>query len=116
MISMWFNRPLWQRVAAAFALGILAGSLAGEQAAVWFKPLGDIYLNLVRMIVIPLVFFTIASSVAKLAEAGNVARLGARTLFWFMATSVLAVLVGFAFGHLIDPGAGPSHLPAGGGP
>ena len=81
MLTMWFNRPLWQRVAVAFALGILAGSLAGEQAAVWFKPLGDIYLNLVRMIVIPLVFFTIASSVAKLAEAGNVARLGARTLF-----------------------------------
>jgi Na+/H+-dicarboxylate symporter len=52
MLPMWFNRPLWQRVAVAFALGILAGVLAGEQAAVWFKPLGDIYLNLVRMIVI----------------------------------------------------------------
>jgi Na+/H+-dicarboxylate symporter len=113
MFLAWFTRPLWQRVAVAFALGILAGSLAGEQAAVWFKPLGDIYLNLVRMIVIPLVFFTIASSVAKLAEAGNVARLGARTLFWFMATSVLAVLVGIAFGHLINPGVGLSNLPLG---
>jgi Na+/H+-dicarboxylate symporter len=113
MIETWFERPLWQRVAVAFALGILAGTLVGEKAVVWFKPLGDIYLNLVRMIVIPLVFFTIASSVAKLAEAGNVARLGARTLFWFIATSALAVLVGIAFGHLVDPGLGLSNLPLG---
>ena len=113
MISSWFTRPLWQRVAVGFALGILAGVLAGEKAAVWFKPLGDIYLNLVRMIVIPLVFFTITSSVAKLAEAGNVARLGLRTLFWFVATSAIAVLVGIAFGHLIDPGMGLSNLPLG---
>jgi Na+/H+-dicarboxylate symporter len=113
MINKWFGRPLWQRVAVAFALGILAGTLVGDKAAVWFKPLGDIYLNLVRMVVIPLVFFTIASSVAKLAEAGNVARLGARTLFWFVATSTLAVLVGIAFGHLLDPGLGLSNLPLG---
>ncbi|MCB8821501.1 dicarboxylate/amino acid:cation symporter [Microvirga rosea] len=113
MLTVWFKRPLWQRVAVAFALGILAGALVGERATVWFKPLGDIYLNLVRMIVIPLVFFTITSSVAKLAEAGNVARLGIRTLFWFMATSVLAVLVGIAFGHLINPGLGLSNLPLG---
>ncbi|MBZ6078115.1 dicarboxylate/amino acid:cation symporter [Microvirga puerhi] len=113
MIKRWFSRPLWQRVAVAFALGILAGALVGERAVVWFKPLGDIYLNLVRMIVIPLVFFTITSSVAKLAEAGNVARLGIRTLFWFVATSVLAVLVGIAFGHLINPGLGLANLPLG---
>jgi Na+/H+-dicarboxylate symporter len=113
MIKTWFSRPLWQRVAVAFALGIVAGSLAGDKATVWFKPLGDVYLNLVRMVVIPLVFFTITSSVARLAEAGNVARLGARTLFWFVATSALAVLVGIAFGHLIDPGLGLSNLPLG---
>ena len=113
MLKSWFTRPLWQRVAVGFALGILAGVLAGEQAAIWFKPLGDIYLNLVRMIVIPLVFFTITSSVAKLAEAGNVASLGLRTLFWFIATSAIAVLVGIAFGHLIDPGLGLSNLPLG---
>ncbi|MDJ1158636.1 dicarboxylate/amino acid:cation symporter [Chelatococcus sp. SYSU_G07232] len=113
MIASWFERPLWQRVAAGFLLGIVAGVLAGDKAAVWFKPLGDIYLNLVRMVVVPLVFFSIAASVAKLADAGNVARLGARTLFWFVATSALAVLVGIAFGHLINPGAGLSNLPLG---
>jgi Na+/H+-dicarboxylate symporter len=113
MIRTWFSRPLWQRVAVAFALGILAGALVGDKATVWFKPLGDVYLNLVRMVVIPLVFFTIASSVARLAEAGNAARLGVRTLVWFALTSAIAVLVGFAFGHLVDPGTGLANLPLG---
>jgi Na+/H+-dicarboxylate symporter len=113
MIIRWFTRPLWQRVAVAFALGILAGALVGDKATVWFKPLGDVYLNLVRMVVIPLVFFTIASSVARLAEAGNAARLGVRTLVWFALTSAIAVLVGIGFGHLIDPGVGLANLPLG---
>jgi Na+/H+-dicarboxylate symporter len=51
--------------------------------------------------------------VATLAQAGNVARLGLRTLAWFVITSFLAVLVGFAFGHLVDPGLGLSNLPLG---
>ena len=113
MIQTWFSRPLWQRVAVAFALGIVAGALAGDKATVWFKPLGDVYLNLVRMVVVPLVFFTIASSVARLAEAGNAARLGVRTILWFAGTSAIAVLVGFVFGHLVDPGVGLSNLPLG---
>jgi Na+/H+-dicarboxylate symporter len=113
MFIMWFTRPLWQRTAAGFLLGIIAGLLAGPQATVWFKPLGDVYLNLVRMVVVPLVFFTIASSVATLAQAGNVARLGLRTLAWFVITSAIAVFVGFAFGHLVDPGLGLQGLPLG---
>ena len=113
MVNTWFSRPLWQRVAVAFALGIVAGAIAGDKATVWFKPLGDVYLNLVRMVVVPLVFFTIASSVARLAEAGNAARLGVRTILWFAGTSAIAVLVGIAFGHLVDPGVGLSNLPLG---
>jgi Na+/H+-dicarboxylate symporter len=113
MLTSWFTRPLWQRVAVAFALGILAGALVGEKSTVWFKPISDVYLNLVRMVVIPLVFFTIASSVARLADGGNAARLGVRTIGWFAATSAIAVVVGIAFGHLVDPGIGLSNLPLG---
>src|SRR4028118_1065199 len=101
MITTWFSRPLWQRVAVAFVLGILAGALVGDKATVWFKPLGDVYLNLVRMVVIPLVFFTIASSVARLAEAGNAARLGVRTLVWFAPTPAIPVLARLPFGLLV---------------
>ena len=113
MLRRFFAIPLWQRTAAGFVLGILAGLILREQAAVWLQPLGDIYLNLIRMVVAPLVLFTIASSIAKLGEGAGAVRLGVRTLVWFAITSLLAVLIGFAFGHLINPGVGLSNLPLG---
>jgi Na+/H+-dicarboxylate symporter len=113
MIRRFFAIPLWQRTAAGFVLGILAGLILREQAAIWLQPIGDVYLNLIRMVVAPLVLFTIASSIAKLGEGVGAVRLGVRTLAWFAVTSLLAVLVGFAFGHLINPGLGLENLPLG---
>ncbi|QQQ18678.1 dicarboxylate/amino acid:cation symporter [Brevundimonas vitis] len=113
MIARFFAIPLWQRTAAGFALGILAGLIMGPAAEVWLQPIGDVYLNLIRMVVAPLVLFTIASSIAKLGEGVGAVRLGVRTIAWFAATSFLAVLVGLGFGHLFDPGVGLSNLPLG---
>lgn len=113
MLRRFFAIPLWQRTAAGFVLGVLAGLILREQAAVWLQPIGDVYLNLIRMVVIPLVLFTIASSIAKLGEGVGAVRLAARTVMWFAITSLLAVLVGFLFGHLINPGVGLADLPLG---
>lgn len=113
MLRRFFAIPLWQRTAAGFALGILAGLILGDLAPIWLQPIGDVYLNLIRMVVAPLVLFTIASSIAKLGEGVGAVRLAVRTLVWFALTSLLAVLVGFAFGHLINPGLGLSNLPLG---
>src|SRR3989344_1470838 len=113
MLHRFFAIPLWQRTAAGFALGIAAGLVLRDQATIWLQPIGDVYLNLIRMVVAPLVLFTIASSIARLGEGVGAIRLGVRTLAWFAVTSLLAVLVGFAFGPLIDPGAGLQTLPLG---
>lgn len=113
MFRRFFAIPLWQRTAAGFGLGIVAGLILREQAEVWLQPIGDVYLNLIRMVVAPLVLFTIASSIAKLGEGAGAVRLGVRTLVWFAITSLLAVLVGFAFGHIINPGLGLENLPLG---
>ena len=113
MLRAFFRIPLWQRTAAGFALGILAGLLLGPAAETWLQPIGDVYLNLIRMVVAPLMLFTIASSIAKLGEGVGAVRLAVRTVVWFAITSLLAVLVGFAVGHLLDPGVGLSNLPLG---
>ncbi|WP_029415478.1 dicarboxylate/amino acid:cation symporter [Brevundimonas bacteroides] len=113
MFTRFFAIPLWQRTAAGFVLGIVAGLILQERATIWLEPIGDVYLNLIRMVVAPLVLFTIASSIAKLGEGTGAVRLAIRTVVWFALTSFLAVLVGLAFGHLIDPGAGLANLPLG---
>lgn len=113
MLRRFFAIPLWQRTAAGFALGILAGLILRERSETWLGPIGDVYLNLIRMVVAPLVLFTIASSIAKLGEGVGAVRLAVRTVVWFAVTSLLAVLVGFAVGHLVNPGLGLSDLPLG---
>ena len=110
LISAWFRIPFWQRVAVGFVLGALAGWLLGPAAETWFKPLGDIYVTLIRMIATPLVFFAVADAISSLHGQKSVAALGGRTFAWFAATAALAVCVGLLVGIVLQPGAGISGL------
>ncbi len=73
MLKWWFRIPFWQRVLAGFVLGALAGWAFGENAAKWFEPLGDVYVNLIKMIAIPLVFFAVISAVGSLHGQKSIA-------------------------------------------
>lgn len=105
-MAWWFRIPFWQRVVAGFALGMLAGWAFGENAVTWFGPLGDVYVNLIKMIAIPLVFFAVVSAVSSLHGQKSIAALGGRTFLWFAITAVLAVTVGLVFGWILKPGVG----------
>ena len=106
LVHAWLKIPFWQRVAGAFVLGALVGWLVGPAAQTWFGPLGTVYVNLIKMIAIPLVFFAVVSAVGSLAGQRSIAALAGRTFLWFAITAVLAVAVGLAFGLLLKPGAG----------
>jgi Na+/H+-dicarboxylate symporter len=108
----WFRIPFWQRVMAAFVLGALAGWWLGPVAATWFQPLGTLYVTLIKMIATPLVFFAVVNAVASLHGQQSVAALGGRTFLWFAITATLAVGVGLAVAHLVDPGIGVGTLAA----
>ncbi|MBJ6980015.1 dicarboxylate/amino acid:cation symporter [Luteimonas sp. MC1895] len=112
LVTAWLRIPFWQRVAAGFVLGALAGWAFGPAAGVWFKPLGDVYVNLIRMIATPLVFFAVASAISSLHGQKSMVSLGGRTFAWFAITAVLAVGVGLAVGLVMKPGAGVSGLVA----
>jgi Na+/H+-dicarboxylate symporter len=104
LFSIWFRIPFWQRVLAGFVLGGLAGWLMGPAAETWFKPLGDLYITLIKMIAVPLVFFAVINAVASLHGQKSIAALGARTFLWFAITAMLAVGVGLAVGSVLQPG------------
>lgn len=106
LVSAWLAIPFWKRVAGGFVLGALAGWLMGPAAQAWFGPLGTVYVNLIKMIAIPLVFFAVVSAVGSLAGQRSIAGLAGRTFLWFAITAVLAVAVGLAFGLVLQPGTG----------
>jgi Na+/H+-dicarboxylate symporter len=110
LVAAWLRIPFWQRVVAGFVLGALAGWIFGKDAETWFGPLGDLYVNLIKMIAIPLVFFAVITAVGSLHGQKSIVALGGRTFAWFAITAVLAVVVGLAAGLLIQPGSGVGAL------
>lgn len=105
MLAFWFNIPLWQRVIAALILGAVTGLLWGPEAAS-IKWIGDIFIKSIKMLVVPLIFFSLVSGVAAIGDLRKLGSVGGRAVSLFLATSIFAVSIGLLLGNIIDPGAG----------
>jgi Na+/H+-dicarboxylate symporter len=71
----------------------------------WIGPFGDIFINLLKLIAIPLVLFSIISGVASLSDIKTLGRMGAKTLGIYLFTTFFAVLLGLVLVNLVKPGA-----------
>jgi len=103
--ARWFAVPLWQRVLGGLALGVLLGALWPEGAAA-IRLIGELFVRLIRMLVVPVVLVTIAAGIAALGDPRRLGPIGGRALGWFAATTLVAVALGMACGLLLRPGAG----------
>lgn len=86
-------------------IGVICGLVFKEKAQV-VKPLGDLFLNLLLVIIVPLIFFTITSSITKMNEKKRLSKILTSTIIIFLITSVIAVLFGFlitSFTNLVNP-------------
>lgn len=103
MLKLWFAIPFWQRVLGALLLGVTVGVIFGEQATV-LKPLGTLFINAIRMLVVPLVFFALITSITSLADTSKMQRLAFKTIGLFLITAFIASLIGLTVGSLMDWG------------
>ena len=93
------------QILAAMILGIAVGRIM-DARAVMFAPLGDVFINLIKMLVIPLVAVSVTSGAASLGNARSAGRLGITTFAYYLATTAVAVVIGLIFGEIFKPGAG----------
>ncbi|MFA0086413.1 amino acid:proton symporter [Vibrio sp. 10N.286.49.C2] len=91
------------QVVIAMILGTLVGAMMGETAAM-FAPLGTIFINLIKMLVIPLVAVALISGAAGLGNSSNAGKVGITTLAFFGLTSALAVALALFMGEVFEPG------------
>ena len=100
-----FSAQVFLGMAAGLLLGFWARTL-GETSALaeGLRIVGEIFVQLLRALVVPLVFTAIVASIAALRDLGNAARLVAGTLIWFAITALIAVSIGLALGMLMEPG------------
>ena len=88
-----------------FGLGIVIGLLFGEKASI-IKPLGTIFLNMIKMIVVPMVFCSIAAGVASLGDITKLRNIGVKVLVIYAVTSAISTVIGFLVANVINPGKG----------
>ena len=93
------------RILIAMGLGIVVALTLGDKSLV-FVPLGTIFMRLLKMVIVPLVLFSITSGVASLGDSKTLGRMGLKTFAYYFLTSILAILVGLILTNLIKPGVG----------
>ena len=106
---------LTTKIVISLILGIIAGILLQNHADIakeYIKPFGTIYLNLIKMIVVPVVLLSITQGIVSLQDIKKVGSIGLKTVVYYLFTTALAVTVGLVFANALNVGAGYV-LPAG---
>jgi len=106
-----FYRQLYVVVFAAMLLGIAFGFLYPD-LGVKMKPLGDAFINLVKMLISPIIFCTVVHGIASMGDLRKLGRVGGKTLFYFEVVSTLALVLGLVVVNVLKPGAGFNINPA----
>ena len=100
-----FGVQVFIGMAIGLALGFVARSYALAGLADGLKIVGDIFVQLLKALVVPLVFTAIVASIAALRDLNNAARLVTGTFLWFGLSALIAVSIGLTLGTLLQPGA-----------
>ncbi len=95
---------LWQKVLIGLVAGFFLGLLL-EDRVVYLKPLGDLFIRLIKMIIIPLIFFAIVSGMTAVQNSASLGRLGIKASIAYLSTTLFAVLIGLTIGSIFKPGS-----------
>ncbi len=106
----WYSH-LYVQVIVAITAGVLLGHFypaTGEA----LKPLGDMFIKLVKMVIAPVIFLTIVTGIAGMRDLAAVGRVAAKAFAYFLFFSTLALILGMIVGNVVKPGAGLNIDPA----
>ena len=98
-------RNLTFQVIVAVSLGVLVGVVAPDTGKS-LKPLGDTFINLVKMVITPIIFLTIVHGIASMADLRKLGRVGGKALLYFEIVSTFALAIGLVIVNITKPGAG----------
>ena len=101
--------PLHTKIIAGLVLGVLYALLSSkmgwsEFTINWIDPFGRIFINLLKLIAVPLVLFSIISGISSFTDTSKLGRMGAKTLLTYLMTTLLAVGIGLVLVNSFQPG------------
>lgn len=96
---------LWMKILIGLGCGMLAGTVIGPQA-MKLKPIGDIFLNLINMLIVLLIFSSMTVGITSIHDPQKLGRVGGKSIFLYLLTTAIAIGIGLVFAKLFQPGVG----------
>jgi aerobic C4-dicarboxylate transport protein len=106
----WYT-VLYLQVLIAIAVGVFLGHFYPETGTK-MKPLGDAFINLIKMMIAPVIFCTVVHGIASMSDLKKVGRVGLKALLYFEVVSTVALAIGLLVGEIVQPGSGFNIDPA----
>lgn len=95
------------QMCVGLVLGVVVGAfVSADVGTTWFKPFGDLFIRLIRMVVVPLVFATLVAGAAGITDISKLGRVAVKVLLCYMITTAIAVAFGLGIAEVINPGLG----------
>jgi DAACS family dicarboxylate/amino acid:cation (Na+ or H+) symporter len=95
---------LWLKIIIAMVLGVATGLIVGPQAAM-LKPIGDVFLSLISMIVVPLVLSSMTLGITSIHDPKKLGRVGLKAMGTYIITTIIAIIIGLFFATFLQPGS-----------
>ncbi|HBK61683.1 MAG TPA: dicarboxylate/amino acid:cation symporter [Firmicutes bacterium] len=96
---------LWVKILIGFVLGAVVGLIVGPSIAA-IKPLGDLFIRLIKMLIVPMVFCSLVVGASSIGDLKKLGRVGGKTLAYFLVTTAIAITLAILLALVIDPSAG----------
>ncbi|KAA9159340.1 C4-dicarboxylate transporter DctA [Amycolatopsis acidicola] len=98
-------RPLYVQVLIAIVLAVVVGLIWPEFGA-GLKPLGDAFVSILKVLIGPIIFFTVVQGLAQISNLGKLGRVVVKAFVYFEVVSTLALVIGLVIGNVLAPGSG----------
>jgi Na+/H+-dicarboxylate symporter len=104
-LSFWTGMKLWQQIFIALVAGLAVGMIIGPPAAA-IKPIGTVFINAIKMLIVPLIFVSLVCGVTSMHDMHKMGRIAVKTVVIYLLTTAVAITIGLGLGTLFQPGAG----------
>ncbi len=96
---------LWHKILIGMVLGVIAGAILGPNAEV-LKPIGTLFINAIKMLIVPLIFCSLVVGVTSLEDTRKMGRIGMKSVALYLGTTAVAITIGLTLAAVFMPGAG----------
>lgn len=103
--GFWSKLELWKKIVIGMIFGVIVGIAMGPEAEV-LKPIGTLFINAIKMLIVPLIFCSLVVGVTSMQDSRKMGRIGAKAIIFYLGTTAVAISIGLGFAAIFTPGEG----------